>query len=279
MALEMSNITDWKMLTAAPACRRLSPAEVAELQRAYHDRGDLRARERLIESYLPLVYSLAQRYAHRGERLEDLVQVGAIGLIKAVDRFDPGRGVGLSTFATPNILGEMRRHLRDRSELIRVPRRQQETCIRVRSAHRRLGARLRRAPTNRELVAEAELSEADLSDALQVQGVRTPLSLADIEPLGGDDALRSSEDRVSVASGLGRLHRRERQAVRCRYFADMSQSEIAQRLGISRTQASRLLASGLEKLRADFGADADFPASREVNSFHGDSGRRQGRAA
>jgi RNA polymerase sigma-B factor len=236
----MSSIASEEMRTASRGPRRLSRADAAELQRAYHDRGDLRARERLIEAYLPLVRSLARRLAYRGERFEDLVQVGAIGLIKAVDRFEPARGVGFGAYATPNILGEMRRHLRDRSALIRVPRREQETRMEV---------------------------------------IRTPLSLAEVEPLGGDDALGSSDDRVSVASGLGRLHRRERQAVRCRYFADMSQSEIAQRLGISRTQTSRLLASGLEKLRADLGSDGDFSASREVNSLHGDSGRRQGRAA
>ena len=267
------------MLIAAPVGRRISRAEAARLQRAYHSHGDLRARERLIESYLPLVYSLARRYAHRGERLEDLVQVGAIGLIKAVDRFDPTRGVSLSAFATPNILGEMRRHLRDRSELVRVPRREQETCVRVGVAHRRLGARFQRAPTGRELIAETGLTEAELSDARHVHEMRTPLSLAEIAPLTGDDALRASDDRVSVASGLARLHRRERQAVRCRYFADMSQTEIAQLLGVSRTQASRLLASGLDKLRAELQSDAGFSASRQVNSFHGDSGRRQGRAA
>jgi RNA polymerase sigma-B factor len=267
------------MRTAPLGVRRLSRAEAAELQRAYHDQGDLHARERLIEAYLPLVQALAQRFANRGERLEDLVQVGAIGLIKAVDRFEPARGVGLATFATPNILGEMRRHLRDRSALIRVPRRQQETCVRVRSAHHELGARLRRAPTDEELVVEAKLTPSDLSEAVHVEEVRAPLSLAEVDPLGGDDVLRSSDDRVSVARGLGRLHRRERQAVRCRYFADMSQSEIAERLGISRTQTSRLLASGLAKLRADLDGDADFSASRQVNSVHGDSGRRQGRAA
>jgi RNA polymerase sigma-B factor len=224
------------MRTASKGPARLSRAEAAELQRAYHERGDLRARERLIEAYLPLVRSLARRLAYREERFEDLVQVGAIGLIKAVDRFDPARGVGFGAFAKPNIFGEMQRHLRDKSGLIRLPRRHQETSL----------------PT---------------------------LSLAEVEPLHGDDVLGSSDDRVTVARGLGRLHRRERQAVRCRYFADMSQSEIAARLGISRTQTSRLLASGLEKLRADLGSDADFSASRQVNSFHGDSGRRQGRAA
>jgi RNA polymerase sigma-B factor len=147
--------------------------------------------------------------------------------------------VEFGAFATPNILGEMRRHLRDRSALIRVPRRLRETGTEP----------------------------------------RTPVPLAEVEPLDVDGALGSSDDRVSVARGLGRLHRRERQAVRCRYFADMNQSEIAERLGISRTQTSRLLASGLEKLRADLGNDAGFSASRQVNSFHGDAGRRQGRAA
>jgi RNA polymerase sigma-B factor len=222
-----------------------SRKQVAQLQRAYHEGGNVGAREQLIEAYLPLVRSLAQRFAGRGERIEDLVQVGSIGLIKAVDRFEPERGVGLATFAIPNILGEIRRHLRDRATLVRIPRREQ-------------GA------------------SAPLRD-----GARAPLPLGDATgpAVSEDDAFRRSEDRVVVSSSLSRLHRREREALRCRFFADMTQVEIARRLGISQTQASRLLASGLAKMRADLGGDAGFSGVTEVNSSHGDSRRRQGRAA
>jgi RNA polymerase sigma-B factor len=209
----------------------LSRTEVASLQRAYR-RGDLDARERLIEAYLPLARSLARRFAHRGERVEDLVQVGSIGLIKAVDRFDPERG-DLAAYAAPTIVGEIKRHLRDRSTVIRLPRQQHE-----------------------------------------------PLVLVPAEDVpAGDDELDASDARVAVSSGMRKLHRRERDAVRCRYFGDMSQAEIASTLGISQTHASRLLSSGLAKLRENLDGNTDFSASRELDSGHGDSRRRQGRAA
>jgi RNA polymerase sigma-B factor len=211
----------------------LSDAQVAALQRAYRRDGDLAAREQLIEAYLPLARSLARRFAHRGERVEDLVQVGTIGLIKAVDRFEPARG-DLASYAVPTIVGEIKRHLRDRATLIRTPREQPAAPV--------------------MLVPHDNL------------------------PAPGDE-LGASEDRVVVSSGLRALHRRERDAVRWRYFRDMSQAEVASALGISQTHTSRLLASGLAKLRANLDEKTDFPASRELDSGHGDSRRRQGRAA
>jgi RNA polymerase sigma-B factor len=220
------------MRSAAKGGSPLSRAQAAALQRAYRDNGDLSAREQLIEAYLPLARALARRFAHRGERVEDLVQVGSIGLIKAVDRFEPGRG-DLASYAAPTIVGEIKRHLRDRSTLIRMPRREHE-----------------------------------------------PLLVVPAEDLPArDDDLLASEDRVAVSSGLRKLHRRERDAVRCRYFRDMSQAEIASTLGISQTHASRLLSSGLAKLRENLDGNTDFPAFRELDSGHGDSRRRQGRAA
>ena len=218
------------------ARQQFTRGQLIDLQRAYHEDGDLEARERLIEAYLPLVRSLARSLANRGEGIEDLVQVGSIGLIKAVDRFEPDRGVDLAAFAVPNILGEMKRHLRDRCAVIRVPRRNQAAS----------------APPRVVQLAD---------DAAQLV------------------AAEEVEDRVAVAIGLRRLHWRERQAVRYRFFADMSQLEIASRLGISQPQTSRLLASGLAKLRADLDANAEVFASRGLNSWHGDSRRRHGRAA
>jgi len=203
------------------------------LQRAYRRDGDLTAREQLIEAYLPLARSLARRFAHRGERIEDLEQVGSIGLIKAVDRFEPTRG-DLAAYAAPTIVGEIRRHLRDRATLIRMPRREPQPPV--------------------------------------------VLVLADDVPAGSDE-LRASEDRVAVSSGMRKLHRRERDAVRCRYFRDMSQAEVASTLGISQTQTSRLLASGLAKLRANLNGNTECAGSSELDSDHGDSRRRQGRAA
>src|SRR5262249_2930832 len=170
------------MQFVAAAEQGLSGGSAAALARPYHEDNDLAARERLIEAYLPLVASLARRYAHRGERLEDLVQVGAIGLIKAVDRFDPAHGVELSAFAVPNILGEIKRHLRDRTGPIRVPRRHQEAGARVRNARQHLSARLQRAPTARELAAAAQVDERELAEALQAERAREPVSIDDAAP-------------------------------------------------------------------------------------------------
>jgi RNA polymerase sigma factor (sigma-70 family) len=211
----------------------LSRAEAAALQRAYRHDGDLSARELLIEAYLPLARLLARRFGRCGERVEDLEQVGSIGVIKAVDRFEPARG-DLTAYATSTIVGEIKRHLRDRGTLIRMPRREPQPPV--------------------------------------------FLVLADDLPAGGDD-LAASEDRVAVSSGLRKLHRRERDAVRCRYFRDMSQAEVASALGISQTQTSRLLASGLAKLRANLNGNTDFSGYSELDSGHGDSRRRPGRAA
>jgi RNA polymerase sigma-B factor len=263
-----------------PHERRLSRTEAAGLHRAYRTEGDLAARERLIEAYLPLVQALAHRFAHRGEHVEDLVQVGSIGLIKAVDRFEPARGVDLAAFAVPNIVGEIKRHLRDRSGLIRVPRRQQEANMRLGQTRRRLTRRLQRAPSRLEVAAAADLNDRELADASRAELAHSPLALAEESPaVTADDVFQASEARLAVSSGLRTLHRSERQALRCRYFGDMSQTEIADRLGISQTQASRLLASGLAKLRTNLDGNSDSPPSRKLHSGHGDSRRRHGRAA
>jgi RNA polymerase sigma-B factor len=229
----MSRVTSQEMRRAAKRGSPLSHAQAAALQRAYRENGDLAAREQLIEAYLPLARSLARRFAHRGERVEDLVQVGFVGLIKAVDRFEPARGE-LASYAVPTIVGEIKRHLRDRGTLIRTPRQQPETPVVL-------------------------------------------LPVEDIATL--DDDLCASDDRVAVTSGLRGLHPRERDAVKCRYFRDMSQAEVASTLGISQTHTSRLLASGLAKLRENLDGKTDFPATSELDSGHGDSRRRQGRAA
>jgi RNA polymerase sigma-B factor len=233
MTGEMSRVTSQEMRSAAKRGSPLSRAQAAALQRAYRHEGDLAAREQLIEAYLPLARALARRFAHRGERVEDLVQVGSIGLIKAIDRYEPARG-DLAAYAAPTIVGEIKRHLRDRGTLIRTPREQPEAPV--------------------VLLAADELPVAD-------------------------DELRASEDRVAVSSGLRRLHPRERDAVRCRYFRDMSQAEVASTLGISQTHTSRLLASGLAKLRENLDGNSHFPPSCELDSGYGDSRRRQGRAA
>jgi RNA polymerase sigma-B factor len=244
-------------------------------------RGELRERERRIERELPLVRSLARRYANRGEGLEDLVQVGTIGLIKAVDRFEPDRGVTFAAFAIPNILGEIKRHLRDRSGPIRIPRRSQEISTHVRATRRQLTADLRRDPTSSELAAAAELAEDEVREAIHAEHARAPLPLADVAGTARvENEAEATDDRLLIAGSLRSLHPRERRAVGYRYFGDLSQTEIAARLGVSQTQASRLIASGLAKLHDDFEGESRCAGRKKpLDSWDGDSRSRRGSAA
>jgi RNA polymerase sigma-B factor len=267
------------MSAGARANRRTVPrADSTDLALACHDH-DPAARDRLIEKHIPLVKTIARRYVYTCEPYEDLVQVGSIGLIKAVDRFEPARGVDLAAFAVPNILGEIRRYLRDLSAPVRLPRHNQEICAHIRVTRRQLSARLQRTPTSSELAKAVDLSEHELASALQAEQVRTPVSLGEARDIAGADAFDESEDRLSVARSMRVLHRRERQALRLRYYDDLSQDEIAQRLGLSQTHTSRVLASGLEKLRADFEGKSRCAASPEpLHSGNGDSRCRRGSA-
>ena len=138
-----------------------------ELLRRYHEEGDLAAREQLIEQYLTLVRSLARRYAYRGEQLEDLIQIGAIGLIKAIDRFDVDRGVELTTYATPNIIGEIKRHFRDKGWAVRVPRGLQELNVKLSRLVEELTVQLERSPTIPELAKAAGAEEEEVLEALE----------------------------------------------------------------------------------------------------------------
>ncbi len=143
--------------------------------RAYHGRGDRAARERLIELYLPLVRTLALRFAHSGERLDDLVQVGSIGLIEAIERFDPERGTDFSSFAIPTITGEIKNHLRDRTAVVRVPRRLAELTVDLHGARTRLAASLARAPTLSELARETGSDEGAVQEAMETERARRPV--------------------------------------------------------------------------------------------------------
>lgn len=231
-------------------------------------------RDELVRSHLPLVRHLARRYRDRGEPLEDLVQVGTVGLIAAIDRFDPARGVELSTFATPTILGEIRRHFRDRSWAVHVPRRLQELQGRVTSTADSLTASLQRSPTVGEIARALDVSEEDVLAALEARHAYAADSLEaerddDSGPawaaaLGADDpALEAVEEREVLRPLLAALPERERQIVVMRFFRNMSQSQIASELGISQMHVSRLLARTLADLRsalAEPSAEAPAPA-------------------
>jgi RNA polymerase sigma-B factor len=224
-----------------------------------HAVGEQRSRrDRLIEEHLPLVVVLARRYANRGERVEDLVQVGAIGLIEAADRFDPDRGVDFRAFAIPTIVGEIKRHLRDRASTIRLPRREQEARTTLRRARGQIATRLERTPTWSELVATGAIREDELARGASAERAAVPLSLsagAETDPAVDERGYTAGEDRALLWAGLRTLDRHERRAVGLCYFRDLSQREVAASLGISQSATSRMIARALEKMRSALADD------------------------
>jgi RNA polymerase sigma-B factor len=231
--------------------------EVALLER-YHRDGDLRARTLLIERMMPLVRHIARRYANRGEPLDDLVQVGAVGLIKAVDRFDLERGVKLSTFAAPNIAGEIKRHFRDRGWSIRVPRDIQELNAKLTQATDRLTTKLSRSPTVAELAVAVKATEEEVLDAMQ--GAQSYSTVSFEEPIGDnrtalellgeeDPEFMTAERRVLLGNGMRVLAEREQEIMRLRFFDGLTQREIAEQVGISQMHVSRLIRRSLDDMR------------------------------
>jgi RNA polymerase sigma-B factor len=240
------------------------------LLRRYHENGDLQAREQLIEQYMSLVRSLARRYSYRGEQLEDLVQVGAIGLIKAIDRFDLERGVELTTYATPNIIGEIKRHFRDKGWSVRVPRGLQELNVQLSRLVEQLTVQLARSPTIPELAKAAGVEEEQVLEALESGRAYTSLSLSvgggggdddDLDPLESlgteEHQYEVSEDRAVLAPGFKALDERERKILQLRFFEGLTQSQIAQQVGISQMHVSRLIRRSLEKIRETIAEDEE----------------------
>jgi RNA polymerase sigma-B factor len=225
------------------------------------DPNHRRTRDRLVEMHLPLVEYLARRFRNRGEPLDDLVQVATIGLIKSIDRFDLDRGVEFSTYATPTIVGEIKRHFRDKGWAIRVPRRLQEMKLSLNKATADLSQRNGRAPTVAELAKHLDLSEEDVLEGLESANAYSAISLdapdiaddnspAVSDSLGAvDDALEGVVYRESLKPLLEKLPPREKNILMLRFFANMTQSQIAADLGISQMHVSRLLARTLASLR------------------------------
>jgi RNA polymerase sigma-B factor len=239
------------------------------LLRRYHEQGDLAAREQLIEQYMSLVRSLARRYSYRGEQLDDLVQIGAIGLIKAIDRFDVNRGVELTTYATPNIIGEIKRHFRDRGWSVRVPRGLQELNIQLSRLIEDLTVQSGRSPTIPELAKAAGVTDEEVLEALESGRAYSSLSLSagsggqdddgEIDPLESlgteEHQYEVSEDRAVLAPGFRVLDERERKILHLRFFEGLTQSQIAQQVGISQMHVSRLIRRSLEKIRNEIAAE------------------------
>ena len=251
-------------LFAALAERDLSEVERASL------------RDDLVRLHLPLVEHFARRFLNRGEPFDDLLQVGTIGLIKAVDRFDIERGVEFSTYATPTILGEIKRHFRDRGWAIRVPRRLQELRITIAAATAELTQTLGRAPTVKELALEVGVSDEEIIEGLESANAYSTLSL-DAPDSGGDDgslsmidvigeddeALAHVENRETIKPLLEALDPREKHILTLRFFKGMTQSQIATEIGISQMHVSRLLARTLAQLRESL---TESPAAHPVES-------------
>jgi RNA polymerase sigma-B factor len=236
-------------------------ARTRELFRRYKEEGDQDARDQLIVNHLNLVRFLAAKFANRGEPLEDLVQVGTIGLIKAIDRFEPARGLEFTTYATPTILGEIKRHFRDKGWSVRVPRRLQELSAKVNRAVDELTVTLQHTPTVKEIadylevtpdeVLEAmESGEAYTSVPLEATGSDDDEGLSVIDRMGKDDPdLAASDDRIMIDRVLSEFTPKEQEVVRLRFYEGLTQAEIAERLGISQVQVSRLLRRTLKRMQ------------------------------
>ncbi|MFL6059613.1 MAG: RNA polymerase sigma factor SigF [Marmoricola sp.] len=218
-------------------------------------------RDHLIELHLPLVEHCARRFLQRGEPYDDLVQVGTIGLIKAVDRFDLERGVEFSTYATPTIIGEIKRHFRDKGWAIRVPRRLQELRMQIATATGELSQELGRSPTPREIGERIDATVEEVLEGLESANAYTTMSLdaatsdetgSWLDTLGeDDDALEHVEMRESLRPLIASLPAREQQILILRFFKQQTQSQIAEQVGISQMHVSRLLTRTLEKLRGE----------------------------
>lgn len=222
-------------------------------------RRDSLREEAVIES-LPLARHIAQRFGGRGENYDDLLQVARLGLVHAVDRFDPSRGVDFLSFAVPTVMGEVRRHFRDRTSPLRAPRRVKELALRIGHTEGLLTHRLRRTPTRSELAAELDIDIADVDEAKKATAASTTVSLdratsavndrPTIERIGYDDpSFAFVDDAQTLRPALARLRPRERRILGLRFFEDLSQSAIAQRTGMSQMHVSRLLRQSIAELR------------------------------
>jgi RNA polymerase sigma-B factor len=255
---------DWEVSQAGATFDR---DELRRLHRAYRDADDAsereRIRERLVRGYESLVYFLARKFQNRGEPLEDIVQVGFLGLIKAIERFDPDLGNEFTTFATPTIAGEIKRYFRDKGWAIRFPRRLQELYQSVVRVNEELRNQLNRQPTVTEVAERLGVSSDDVLEAMEMSTAYTPMSIDATfrgdgdgegrqlsESIGGaDPELGRVEMRDVLERAMAHLNPRERAIMAMRFYDEMSQSEIAKRLGISQMHVSRLQRAALEHLR------------------------------
>jgi RNA polymerase sigma-B factor len=237
-----------------------------DLLKRYHETGDLRARDTLAEEMLPLARALAGRYTGRGEPLDDLVQVACVGIMKAIDGFDLTREVRFSSYATPTVLGEIKRHFRDKTWAMRVPRGMQELQIEIAKARDKLTTELGRSPTVHELALAVGQPFEEVLTTIQSQDARRTRSLD--EPTGedvtladsigaGDPELGRAEIRVLLDDAFDVLTPRDREVLRLRFGDDLTQTEISRRVGVSQMQVSRIIRQALVRLRSDIERKAE----------------------
>jgi RNA polymerase sigma-B factor len=228
----------------------------------YHRTRDDSLKEELVERFLPLAKSLALRYRAGSEAVEDLIQVASLGLVNALDRFDPENGANFHAFAVPTILGELKRHFRDRVMPLHLPRAVKENGLTIAGVAQALTAELDRAPTTAEIAARSMLSEEQVLEALQARASKRMISLDQPRQAEGSEGTpppaetigtvdRQLEARIDLIQALGVLDERERSCVRMRFRDDRTQEEIAGRIGVSQVHVSRILHGALEKLRAE----------------------------
>ena len=239
-------------------------ADERELLERYYRGRDQTVREELVQRFMPLARRLAARYRGDREPLDDLVQVASLGLVKALDRFDPARGVAFSSYAVPTILGELKRHFRDRGWSVRVPRDLQERIARVDRAITELPGKLGRAPSVNEIADRLEVDPEEVLEAMEAGHAHHAMSLDAqaqteegegiplTERLGGSDpAFDTVEYGATITDALESLSERDRTVLHLRFIEDMTQTEIADRVGVSQMHVSRILRSAVERLRAE----------------------------
>jgi RNA polymerase sigma-B factor len=247
--------------SAGPGPREQLAGE-AELWARFVERRDPATREELVRRYLPLAKSLTRRYRAANESLDDLLQVASLGLVNAIDRFDPDRGIPFTAFASPTILGELKRHFRDRVWTVRVPRGLHDRIAEVSKAIGELTEQLQRSPSVGEIAKRLELEETDVLEVLEANHNRRPLSLdrpagsedPDETPPGEwigaeDEGFELVEGKVALDAALPHLDERERLVLRLRFAEDLTQSQIAERIGHSQMHVSRILRRALQRIR------------------------------
>ncbi len=242
-----------------PESERRRSLEEKLLLRRYHATRDEAVRERLIEHFMPLARSLALRYRSGSESVEDLIQIANLGLIKAIDRYEPGRGASFVAYASPTILGELRHHFRDRSWSVRLPRSLQERSMKIAEAEARARSELQRSPTIAEVGARCELDEGEVIEAMQADQARRTTSLDRPRLQDEEDSMPMVETIGTTEAGFERaeaelaseradLRPKERLALHYRFHEGLTQREIGDEIGVSQMQVSRLLRSALRKL-------------------------------